>query len=158
MKIYRHIRKASWHQLDACVYSPANNYISVTPGAERIAVDYWSPMTPYTMRCRYDAVNSLQYPHNRHHIARPWGRVMGCILWLLTLIYALLESPLCCVQNHIILDRFITAIDCNLLDIDSGYSLPPVLSFTRTYPDKLSIGPTVRNTKLNKIFLNENIA
>ena len=25
------------------------------------------------MWCRYNAVNSLQIPHNRHHIAHPWG-------------------------------------------------------------------------------------
>ena len=29
---------------------------------------YW-----HTVRCRYNAVNFLQNPHNRHPIARPWG-------------------------------------------------------------------------------------
>ena len=36
----------------------------------------------YTVRCRYNAVNFLQNPHNRHPIARPWGWGMGCLLWL----------------------------------------------------------------------------
>ena len=33
-----------------------------------------------TVRCLYNAVNFLQNPHNRHPIARPWGRDMGCLL------------------------------------------------------------------------------
>ena len=32
-----------------------------------------------TVQCRYNAVNFLQNPHNRHPIARPWGRDMGCL-------------------------------------------------------------------------------
>ena len=36
--------------------------------------------SPYRPRCRYSAVNFLQNPHNRHPIARPWGRGMGCLL------------------------------------------------------------------------------
>ena len=35
-----------------------------------------------TVRCRYNAVNFLPNPHKRHPIARPWGRDMGCLLWL----------------------------------------------------------------------------
>ena len=31
----------------------------------------------YTVQCRYNAVNFLLNPHNRHLIARPWGRGMG---------------------------------------------------------------------------------
>ena len=31
----------------------------------------------YTVRCRYNAVNFLQNPHNRHPIACQWGRGMG---------------------------------------------------------------------------------
>ena len=34
-----------------------------------------------TVRCRYNAVNFLQNPLNRHPIARSWGRDMGCLLW-----------------------------------------------------------------------------
>ena len=37
---------------------------------------------PYTVRCRYNAVNFLQNPHNRHPIAHPSGRDMGCLLWI----------------------------------------------------------------------------
>ena len=44
------------------------------------------------MRCRYNAVNFLPNPHNRHPIACLWGRDMGCPLWMITLIYVLLQS------------------------------------------------------------------
>ena len=30
-----------------------------------------------TVRCRYNAVNFISNPQNRHPIARPWGRVIG---------------------------------------------------------------------------------
>ena len=43
-----------------------------------------------TVRCRYNAVNFLQNSHNRHPIPRPWGRGMGCLLWVWSLIYILL--------------------------------------------------------------------
>ena len=45
-----------------------------------------------TVRCRYNAVNFLQNYHNRHRTARPWGRGMGCLLWVWILIYVLLLS------------------------------------------------------------------
>ena len=35
----------------------------------------------YTVQCRYNAVNFLENPYNRHPIARPSGRAMGCLLW-----------------------------------------------------------------------------
>ena len=38
----------------------------------------------YTVRCRSNAVDFLQNPHNRHPIARPWGRGTGCLFWELT--------------------------------------------------------------------------
>ena len=34
-----------------------------------------------TVGCHYKAVNHLQNPHDRHPIARPWGRDMWCLLW-----------------------------------------------------------------------------
>ena len=61
-----------------------------------------------TVRCRYNTVNIHQNHHNRCPIARPSGRGMGCILWLLNLKQVLFYVRLCCVQNHIIFDRFIT--------------------------------------------------
>ena len=42
-----------------------------------------------SVRCCYNAVNFLQTPHNRHPIARPWGRAMGCLLWIQIPIYVL---------------------------------------------------------------------
>ena len=35
-----------------------------------------------TARWRYNTVNSLRIPHIWHPIARPWGRDMGCVLWV----------------------------------------------------------------------------
>ena len=67
------------------------------------------PIIIYTMRCRYNAVNFLQNYHNGHPIARPWGRGIRCILWWLTVTYVLLQSRLCCVQNHMIVNRVMTA-------------------------------------------------
>ena len=46
----------------------------------------------YTVRCHYNAVNLLQNSHNRHPIARPWGRGMGCLLWIWSLICVMLLS------------------------------------------------------------------
>ena len=65
-----------------------------------------------TMQCRYNAVHFLPNPHNRHPIARPWGRGMGCLLWFwyLTLFLPLLSY--CCKQYHDKLGRVITALDC----------------------------------------------
>ena len=34
-----------------------------------------------TVQYRYNAVNFLPNPHNRHPIAHPWGWAMGCLLW-----------------------------------------------------------------------------
>ena len=41
----------------------------------------WMRLYMYTVQCRYNAVNFLENPHNRHPISRPWGRGMGCLLW-----------------------------------------------------------------------------
>ena len=46
----------------------------------------------HTVRCRDSAVNFPQNSHNRHSIARPWGRSMGCLLWVWRVIYILLLS------------------------------------------------------------------
>ena len=71
-----------------------------------------------TVRCRYNAVNFLQNPHNIHPIAHPWGRGMGCILWAQIVIYTLPQSLQWCMQYHVILDRVITALDCLCTFID----------------------------------------
>ena len=42
-----------------------------------------------TVRCHYNAVISFPILHNRHPIARPPVRGMGCLLWLLNLIHFL---------------------------------------------------------------------
>ena len=41
-------------------------------------------------------VNFLQYPRNRHPIAHPLGRGMGCLLWVWSLINVLLLPFQCC--------------------------------------------------------------
>ena len=49
-----------------------------------------------TVWCCYNAVNFLKNSHNRHPIARPWGRGMGCLLWAWSLIFVpLLSSQWC---------------------------------------------------------------
>ena len=40
-----------------------------------------------TVRCRYNAVNFLSNPYNRHPIAHPWGRGIGCLLWVQIFFY-----------------------------------------------------------------------
>ena len=44
---------------------------------------------------------SLKKPHNRHPAACPWG--MGCLLWVLSLIYVLIRSQSCCMYCPILL-------------------------------------------------------
>ena len=65
-----------------------------------------------TMRCRYSAVCFLKNPHERHPIARPLGRAIGCLLWLPTLIHILLRSVQRCLQYHVMLDCVITTFHC----------------------------------------------
>ena len=48
-----------------------------------------------TVRRRYNAVNFPQTPDNWHPIARPWGRGMGCVLWVWNLIYVMLLASQC---------------------------------------------------------------
>ena len=63
-----------------------------------------------TVRCRYNAVYFLQNPHNRHPIARPWGRAMRYLLWIQTVTYVLSQSLLYCIQYHVMLERVVTAL------------------------------------------------
>ena len=44
------------------------------------------------VRCRHNAVNFLINSHNTQNIARPWGRGMGCVLWVWSPIDVLLLS------------------------------------------------------------------
>ena len=48
-----------------------------------------------SVQCRFDAVTYLPNPYNRHPIARPWGRDVGCLLWFWSLIYDLLLLSHC---------------------------------------------------------------
>ena len=68
-----------------------------------------------TVQCRYNAVDFLQIHHKRHPIARPLGRGMGCLLLIGIYIQILPQSLQWCVQYHVILDRVITALDCNIM-------------------------------------------
>ena len=45
--------------------------------ADSLASNHHKASTANTVRCRYNAVNFLKNPHNRHPIARPWGEVWG---------------------------------------------------------------------------------
>ena len=65
----------------------------------------------YTVQCRYNAINFLPNPHNRHPIARPWGRGMVWLLWFWSLIYVLLLSSQCRWYYREKLDHIIMALD-----------------------------------------------
>ena len=65
-----------------------------------------------TVRCRYNAVNFLKNIHKRHHIARPLGRGMGCLLWIQLLFDILPQFLQSFMQYPTILDRVTTALDC----------------------------------------------
>ena len=54
----------------------------------------------------------LTHSHKIHSIARPLGRVMGCILWTQTVIYTLPQSLQWSMQYHVTFDHVITALDC----------------------------------------------
>ena len=73
-----------------------------------------------TVRCRYNAVNFITNIHKRHPMARPLGRGMGCLLWIQHLIDIISQFLQLSMQNLTILDRVITALDCNGLII-TGY-------------------------------------
>ena len=66
------------------------------------------------MWCRYNAVNFLKNIHKRHPIARPLGRGMGCLLGIHHLSDILPEFLQSFMQYLAILDRVITALDCNI--------------------------------------------
>ena len=54
----------------------------------------------------------LQNIHERHSIALPTGRDMGCILRVKCLLYVLLQSEQCCMQYRGMMDRVLAAPDC----------------------------------------------
>ena len=54
----------------------------------------------YILLCHYNAVNFLENFHERHPIARPLGRGMGCLLWVHTLISILSWQQQRCDQYH----------------------------------------------------------
>ena len=103
-------RDPSWHTVAGLSASDNNNQMIMSYGLVQAVA--WSITMAYTARCRHNAVNLLTNTHNRHPIARPWGRGMGCLLWLQTLMNVIPKSLQCCVQYHVMLDRFITALDC----------------------------------------------
>ena len=69
-----------------------------------------------TVRCRYNTVNFLPNPQNRHPISRPWGRGMGCLLWVSSLNCVLLLSSQCRWYRDK-WERAITALDCMCIPI-----------------------------------------
>ena len=64
------------------------------------------------VRRRFNAVNFLINNPQRHPIARPPGRGMGCLLWVQPLINILPEFLQLFMQYLTILDRAIMALDC----------------------------------------------
>ena len=63
--------------------------------------------------------------HERHPLARPLGRGMGCLLWIQIMIYILPYSLQCCMWCWVILDRDITALDCIFF---RTWSMPKLLN------------------------------
>ena len=88
----------------------------------------------HNVLCRFNAVNFHPNPHKRHPIARLWGRAMGCLLWISTLMHILPQSLSNHMQNHIMLDRAITALD----RIIKFYFVRILLPFTAVYKPLLS--------------------
>ena len=76
-----------------------------------MGLDCHSIHVRYTVLCRHKAVIFLQITLNRHPTDRPWGRGMGCMLWVWILTYILLLSLQCRIQYHDKIDRVITALD-----------------------------------------------
>ena len=56
------------------------------------------------VQCRYNTVNIFQNTRNRHPIAHPWSRVMGCLLWVQIMsidpCYNLIRRPDCCTTSY----------------------------------------------------------
>ena len=57
------------------------------------------------MRYRFNTVSFLHNFHNRHPIAHPWERGMGCLLWVSRLIHILHKLLMCGMQYVVILNR-----------------------------------------------------
>ena len=71
-----------------------------------------------------NAANFLKYSHNRHPIARPWGRGLVCLLWVWNLIYVLLLSLKYRMQYRDKLDHSIMALDCIKIEWNTGFGYP----------------------------------
>ena len=67
-----------------------------------------------TARWRYNVVNFLKNPYKKHLIAHPFGRGMGCLLWVHTVIYILPREVQWCMQYNFISDCVTTAPNCTL--------------------------------------------
>ena len=67
-----------------------------------------------TVRYRYNMVEFLSNLHNRHPIARPWGRDKECLLWAQNPIYILPLPLQCYLRYHKIFGCVITELDCIL--------------------------------------------
>ena len=64
--------------VSACALFDSKFTDAVMPCIERTSIP-----TDTKMLCHYTIVIFLQNPHNRHLIARPSGRDMGCLLWVI---------------------------------------------------------------------------
>ena len=89
-----------------CIYTNILSYCRTGPmrwgGKCRQVLRAKHPKIVYTVQCRHNAVNFLQHIHERHPIARPSGRGMGCFLWVRPLIDILPQFLQWCVQYHVI--------------------------------------------------------
>ena len=89
-------------------------------GRFRAPEELWDPPSgavhcfyPSRVWCLHDEMFfDLQNIHERHSIALPTGRDMGCILRVQCLLYALLQSEQCCMQYRGMMDRVLAAPGC----------------------------------------------
>ena len=81
---------------------------------------------PITKRCRYNAVNFLPNPHNKHSIARP---CMGCLLWVEIMFFRCRPCYVACniMTYWTALERYST-VSINICFVGLNMSM-----FTRNY-------------------------
>ena len=104
-------------------------YVSISLSYARRVLFGFALLCLNTARRRYNSVNFLQNRHNRHPIARPWGRVMRCVLWVLLMCcmqYAMLThwSYVFLALTHrycVKIDLVMTKPNCNKFEIYFQY-------------------------------------
>ena len=119
-----------WHLTAACVQEAVGGHsVNLWLSAGSVQVkkankDYTCGSTKMAGEIQYGAVLTwkifIKNIHKIHPIARPSGRGMECILWIMHLIDILPQFLQLFMQYLTILDHGITALDCTLIRNQSG--------------------------------------